>query len=62
MGNARSDKLGYIIIGLLGVAVGGMFVTVVTHAIPRMMKRMMAGMMENMRAQMAAGGCKPDDF
>jgi len=34
----------------------------VTHAIPRMMKGMMAGMVENMRAQMGAEGCKPDDI
>jgi hypothetical protein len=39
-----------------------MVVAWVTHAIPKMMKRMMAGMMDNMRAQMSAGGCKPDDF
>ena len=26
------------------------------------MKRMMAGMMENMRAQMSAEGCKPEEM
>jgi O-succinylbenzoate synthase len=62
MHSKRSDKLAYIIVGLFGVAIGGMCVMLVTQAVPRMIQRMMAGMMENMRAQMVARGCKPDDI
>jgi hypothetical protein len=56
------DKKGYVVVGLLGAAIGGLGILLVTNAIPRMMKRMMAGMMENMRAQMSAGGCTPDEM
>lgn len=58
----RSVRTGYIVTALLGAVAGGLVVAWVTHAIPRMMKHMMAGMMENMRAQMGAEGCKPDDI
>ena len=58
----RSVRTGYLITALLGAAAGGLVVAWVTHAIPRMMKGMMAGMVENMRAQMGAEGCKPDDI
>lgn len=62
MESAASKKTGYIVAALLGVAGGGLVVLFMTNAIPRMMKRMMAGMMENMRAQMGAAGCKPEDM
>lgn len=62
MESAASKKTGYIVAALLGVAGGGLVVLFMTNAIPRMMKRMMAGMMENMRAQMGAPGCKPEDM
>ena len=58
----RSDRTRYLITALLGAAAGGLVVAWVTNAIPRMMKHMMAGMMENMRAQMGAQGCKPDEI
>jgi hypothetical protein len=57
----RSNRSGYLVTALLGAAAGGVLVAWVTKAIPRMMKRMMAGMMDNMRAQMSAGGCKPEE-
>jgi hypothetical protein len=57
----RSDRIGYLITALIGAATGGLVVVWVTNAIPRMMKRMMAGMMDNMRTQMSAGGCKPEE-
>jgi hypothetical protein len=62
MDTDRSDRSGYLITALLGAAAGGLIVAWVTNAIPKMMRRMMAGMMDNMRAQMGAGGCKPDEF
>ncbi len=57
-----SKKSGYVAAALLGAAGGGLFVILVTDAIPRLMKRMMQGMMENMRSQMSAGGCKPEEM
>ncbi len=62
MGADRSNRSGYIVAALLGAAAGGLFVVCITNAIPKMMKRMMAGMMDNMRAQMSSGKCKPDEF
>ena len=62
MDTDRSDRSGYIVVALLGAAAGGLFVACVSHAIPRMMNRMMAGMMDNMRAQMSSGKCQPDEF
>jgi hypothetical protein len=58
---ARS-KTGYIVCALLGAASGGLIVLFVTDALPKMMKRMMAGMFENMRTQMAECGCNPQDM
>lgn len=58
----RSSRTGYLITALLGAAAGGLVVAWVTKAIPNMMKRMMAGMMDNMRVQMSAGGCKPEEI
>ena len=57
-----ATKKGYIIATLLGAASGGLFVLVITNAIPKMMKRVMLGMMGNMRAQMAASECKPEEM
>ena len=62
MDSDRSDLSGYVIVALLGAAMGGMMVAWVTNAFPRMMKRMMAGIMENMRAQMSAEGCKTEEI
>jgi hypothetical protein len=61
MDTNRFGRTGYLITALLGAAAGGLVVAWVTHAIPKMMKRMMAGMMDNMRTQMSAGGCKPEE-
>ena len=58
----RSGRTGYLITALLGAVAGGLAVAWVTKAIPNMMKRMMAGMMDNMRVQMSAGGCKPEEI
>ncbi len=57
-----SNKSGYVVAALLGAAGGGLVVIIVTGAIPWLMKRMMQGMMENMRAQMSTGGCQPDEM
>jgi zinc transporter ZupT len=62
MERMRTDNRSHIITALLSAAAGGLTVIVLTNAIPRMMKRMMAGMMENMRLQMGAKGCKPEEM
>jgi hypothetical protein len=62
MDTNRSDRTNYLITALLGAAAGGLVVAWITNAIPKMMKRMMAGMMDNMRAQIGAGGCKPEEL
>jgi hypothetical protein len=62
MENMHVDKKGYLVTALLGAAVGGLGILLITNAVPRMMQRMMAGMMENMRAQMSAGGCTPEEM
>ncbi len=57
---SNDDKkiAGYILAVALGAIGGGFLVTVVTKAIPKMM----AGMMENMMAEMGAGDCAPADI
>ncbi len=56
----ESKKTGYMVAALVGAAGGGLLVLFATDAIPKMMKRFMAGMMENMRAQMGEAGSKPE--
>ena len=54
----------FLLAVLLGALGGGVFVLVVTRAIPKIMSRMMANMMprmmQNIREQMKASGCSPD--
>ena len=51
-------KKGYILAAALGIIGGGAIVAIATKAIPRMM----SGMMQNMMARMAEGGCNPADI
>ncbi len=53
-----SRYAGYVLVAVLGAAGGGLFVAFATRAIPRMM----AGMMQNMMAQMKASGCNPAEM
>lgn len=53
---------GYILAAALGALGGGLIVIVATQAIPRMMSHMMAGMMQNMLAQMQERGCAPAEI
>ena len=46
----------YVLAALLGAVAGGAIVALATKAIPRMMSRVMAGMMENMIRRMKEGG------
>jgi hypothetical protein len=53
---------GYILAAALGGLGGGLIVMVATQAIPKMISRMMAGMMQNMLAQMQEKGCAPAEI
>ncbi|HSB66639.1 MAG TPA: hypothetical protein VLD65_08665 [Anaerolineales bacterium] len=57
-----SKRIGYIVAALVGAAGGRLVMLFVTDAIPKMMKRMMAGMFENIRTQMGASGCEPQEM
>ncbi len=50
---------GYIIAAVLGAVGGGFIVALATRAIPKIMSQMMAGMMQNMMAQMKEEGRNP---
>jgi hypothetical protein len=51
-------KEGYILAAALGAIGGGAIVAIATKAIPKIM----SGMMQNMMARMAKGGCNPSDI
>ena len=46
----------------LGALGGGVVAILVTRAIPRMMSRLIAGMMQNMMAQMKESGCSSPEI
>jgi hypothetical protein len=56
--NVNAGKTHYAVSVLLGAIGGGLAVALVTNAIPKMMSRMMSGMI----AQMAQDGCEPTDM
>jgi hypothetical protein len=61
--NTMSDpRKGYAVAFLLGAIGGGLFVTLATKAIPRMMSQMMSGMMRNMMSGMRESGCDPSEI
>jgi hypothetical protein len=53
--NPGAHNRGYILTALLGAIAGGLIVVVATKAFPKMM----AGMMQNMMAQMREAGRDP---
>lgn len=57
MDDNGSQYEGYILAAGLGVLAGGLVVALATRAVPKIMSRLMAGMM----SQMAASGCDPSD-
>ena len=59
MDRSRSQFVGYLVAAALGAVAGGLAVAIGSKAIPTMMSRMMAAMMENMRLQMGVEGCDP---
>jgi hypothetical protein len=52
----------YAVALLLGAVGGGLIVTLVTRAIPKMMTQMMSGMMQNMMSRMSESGCDPAEM
>jgi CheY-specific phosphatase CheX len=51
-----------VLVAIGGAVIGGVAVALATRAIPKIMSRAMAGMMHNMMAQMAKGGCSPAEI
>ncbi|MGB9301315.1 MAG: hypothetical protein WCD51_12060 [Anaerolineae bacterium] len=62
MGGSQSVNLKYALVALLGAAAGGLIVVVATRAVPRILCRTMAAMMENMAGRMGEGGGDPSDI
>jgi CheY-specific phosphatase CheX len=61
--NTMSDqRKNYAIAILIGAIGGGLFVTLATKAIPKMMTQMMSGMMQNMMSRMSESGCDPSEM
>lgn len=52
----------YAVAFLLGAIGGGLFINMVTKAIPKMMSQIMSGMMQNMMSHMIESGCVPPDI
>jgi hypothetical protein len=62
VGNISSRNKEYIVAASLGAIGGGLIVAIATRAIPKMMSKIMAGMMQNMMAQMSERECEPVDI
>ena len=62
MNTMREPTKNYAVAILLGAIGGGLFVTLATKAVPKMMTQMMAGMMKNMMSQMSESGCDPSEM
>ena len=56
MNDIDSHTKGYAIAAVLGAIGGGLIVALATRAIPKMMSKIMAGMMENMVSRMGENG------
>jgi biopolymer transport protein ExbB/TolQ len=62
MEKSGSRIVGYLLAAALGATAGGLAVALGSKAIPNMMSRMMAAVMENMRAQIGGEGCDPEEM
>ena len=61
--NTQNDlRKNYAAAILLGAVGGGLFVTLATKAIPKMMTQMMSGIMPNMMSHMSESGCDPSEM
>ncbi|MBE3038256.1 MAG: hypothetical protein IMZ62_05545 [Chloroflexi bacterium] len=55
--NSNPQNRKILLAALLGAIDGGVLVAVVTHAFPKMMERMLVGMLHNMKARMKVCDC-----
>jgi hypothetical protein len=62
MRNNISYHKRYALAAALGAVGGGMIVVVATKAVPKIMTRIMSGMMRNMMVQMRTDGCDRDEM
>ncbi len=62
MFNVNSRNREYAYSALLGAIGGGLVVALATQAIPKMMTRIMTGMMQSMMAQMKECGYTPGEM
>jgi hypothetical protein len=62
LASKRSGKSGYILAAILGAVGGGAAVAFATDAVPKMLSRVMSGMMGNMMAELGAGECDPAEM
>ncbi len=62
MDTISDQRKKYAVTFLLGAVGGGLFVTLATKAIPKMMTQMMSGMMQNMMSRMSESGCDPSEM
>lgn len=58
MNAIESHQRNYLLAVTLGAIGGGVFVAVVTRAVPKMM----SGMMRNMMSEMGKAGCDPEEM
>ena len=62
MNAMRDPKQNYAAAVLLGAVGGGILVALASRAVPKMMEKMMAGIMQNMFSQMSESGCDPSEM
>ena len=62
MFNVSSPTKGYMLAAVLGAITGGLVVALATQAIPKMISRTMAEIMQKTMAPMGASGCTPSEM
>ena len=62
MVDSTSYRKRYLFIGSVGMLVGGLLTVIATNAIPKMMSRMMCGMMNNMMSQSSGRPLTPEEM
>ena len=62
MNKTIDPRKNYVIAMRLGAIGGGLFVTLATKAIPKMLTYTMSGIMQSMMSQMSEQGCDPKEM
>lgn len=60
--NESGSLRGYLLAAVLGAAGGALLAALATDAIPKILSRTMAGMMENRMSSMGGEGCDPEEM